>query len=366
MNPPTLPVYLGTSGAKAKGIFLSRFDPATGALTPPELVAETTSPSFLALHPRLPVLYAANEATNPSGKTSPRISAFAVDPATGKLALLNDQPSGGAIPCHLAVEATGRTLVVANYTGGSVAAFPLGPDGRLGPASSLIQHTGSSVHPGRQSAPHPHGIAFDPANRFAFIADLGLDKVMVYRLDAVRGALAANDPPSASTKPGTGPRHLAVHPSGRFAWAINELDSTIAGFALDAATGVLRETQGISTLPAGFTGTNYPAEIALHPNGRFLYGSNRGHDSLAIFSVEPSSGTLTLVGHASTQGKWPQHFAPDPSGKWFLVANQNSDSVVVFRVHGETGRLEPTGQAISVAAPTCVVFAPAPPSPARD
>ena len=366
LNPSSLLVYIGTSGAKAKGIFLSRLDPSTGALSPPELVAETPHPSFLVLHPRLPILYAANEVAAPGGKASPRISAFAVDSATGKLALLNDQPSGGAGPCHVVVDATGQTLAAANYTGGSIVSFPLGPDGRLGLASSLLQHAGASIHPQRQATPHPHGIAFDPANRFAFIADLGLDKVMVYRLDAARGVLAVNDPPSAPTRPAAGPRHLAVHPSGKFAWVINELDSTITGFSLDAATGALRETQVISTLPEGFTGANCPAEISLHPNGRFLYGSNRGHDSLVIFSVDSSSGALALVGHESTRGKWPRHFEIAPSGRHLLVANQNSDSVVVFRVNGETGRLDPTGHAITVTAPTCVVFAPAALPGARD
>ena len=352
-------VFIGTyTGAKSKGIYVSRFDPATGQLTAPELAAETQSPSFLALHPGGRFLYAVGEATNLGGNRGGAVSAFSLDAKTGRLAPLNHQSSGGAGPCHLAVDQTGKCLLTANYGSGSIAALPIGGDGRLGEPGSVIQHHGSSVNPQRQAGPHAHFITPDPGNRFALTCDLGLDQVLVYRLDPAKAALVANDPPFAAVKPGSGPRHLVFHRSGRFVFLINEMGSTITTFAYDSEKGVLKEVQTISTLPEGFAGKTSCAEVQVHPSGNFVYGSNRGHDSIAIFSVDRASGKLTSLGHQSTQGKTPRHFALDPSGRWLLAENQESGSVVVFRVDPKTGGLSATGQSVSVGSPVCAVFLP--------
>jgi 6-phosphogluconolactonase len=352
-------VFIGTyTGAKSKGIYVSRFDPATGRLTAPELAAETQSPSFLALHPGGRFLYAVGEATNLGGNRGGAVSAFSLDAKAGRLAPLNHQSSGGAGPCHLAVDQTGKCLLTANYGSGSIAALPIGADGSLGEPGSVIQHHGSSVNPQRQAGPHAHFITPDPGNRFALTCDLGLDQVLVYRLDPAKAALVANDPPFAAVKPGSGPRHLVFHPSGRFVFLINEMGSTITMFAYDSEKGALKEVQTISTLPEGFAGKSSCAEVQVHPSGDFVYGSNRGHDSIAVFSVDRASGKLTSVGYQSTQGKTPRHFALDPTGKWLLAENQESGSIVVFRVDPKTGGLSATGQSVSVGSPVCVVFLP--------
>lgn len=352
-----LRVYLGTyTRAQSKGIYLARLDLATGRLSSPSLVAEVQNPSFLAFHPSHKYLYAVGEMPTFEGKKTGAVSALAIDPQTGRLTLLNQQTSQGVGPCHVSVDATGRCALVANYGGGSVACLPIGADGRLSAATSAIQHHGSSINPKRQAAPHAHSINVDPANRFAFAADLGLDKVLVYRLDATAGTLAANDPPSVCVKPGAGPRHFAFHPSARYAYVINELDSTVTAFQYDAGRGALTVFQVISTLPAEFTGVNYPAEVQIHPSGRFLYGSNRGHDSIAMFALDQASGKLTFLGCEPTQGKHPRNFGIDPSGRYLLAANMDSDNVVVFRIDQQTGKLQPTGSSIELSTPTCVKF----------
>jgi 6-phosphogluconolactonase len=352
-------VFIGTyTGAKSKGIYVSRFDSATGRLTAPELVAETASPSFLALHPGGRFLYAVGETVNLGDKRTGAVSAFSLDVKTGKLALLNRQSSGGAGPCHLAVDATGKCLLVANYGSGSIAALPIQADGTLGEPGAVIQHQGSSVNPRRQAGPHAHFIIPDPANRFALTCDLGLDQVLVYRLDPAKAKLTANEPPFAAVKPGAGPRHLAFDPSGRFVFLINEMGSTLTAFAYDAQRGALKELHTVSTLPETFNGESTCAEVQVHPSGKFVYGSNRGHDSIAVFGFDSESGKLTCLEHQSTQGKTPRHFALDPSGRWLLAENQGSDSIVVFRVDPKTGRLSPTGQTVSVGAPVCAVFVP--------
>lgn len=357
--PGPLPVYIGTyTAGKSKGIYVSRFDPATGRLTPPELAVATPSPSFLALHPGGRFLYAANESASPGGKPMGGVSAFSRDAETGHLALLNSQSSGGAGPCHVVVDPTGKCLLVANYGSGSIAALAIQADGTLAEPGTVIQHEGSSVNPGRQAGPHAHFIIPDPADRFALACDLGLDQVLVYRLDAAKATLAANVPPFVAVKPGSGPRHLAFHPSGRYVFLINEMGSTLIAFAYDGRGGALKELQTISTLPEGFTGTKSCAEVQVHPSGKFVYGSNRGNDSIAVFGFDAASGKLTFLECQSTQGKTPRHFGLDPSGQWMLVENQDLDSVVVFRVDSKTGRLSPTGQTISVGAPVCAVFAP--------
>ena len=355
----TLLVYIGTyTGAKSKGIYRSHLNPATGQLTTPELAAETPSPSFLALHPSRRFLYAVAEMHNPDGKRIGALSAFSIDPATGHLTLLNRASSGGGGSCHLAVDPSGKCLLAADYGSGTIAALPIQATGQLGEPATVIQHQGSSVNPQRQAGPHAHYITPDPANRFALACDLGLDQVLVYRFDPAKASLTPNDPPFASVKPGSGPRHLAFHPSGRFVFLINELSSTLIAFAYDQKRGTLKELQTLSTLPPTFTNTSYCAEVQVHPSGKFVYGSNRGHDSIAVFAFDPKRGSLTCLEYPSTQGKTPRHFAIDPTGRWLLAENQGSDNIVVFRIDAKTGRLTPTGQTVSVGAPVCAVFVP--------
>jgi 6-phosphogluconolactonase len=351
-------VYFGTyTGAKSKGIYVSKLDTVTGKLSAAELAVETKSPSFLAVHPDGRFLYAVGEATALEGQRSGGVSAFALDQRTGKLSLLNQQSSGGLGPCHLDVDRTGRCLLVANYGSGSIASLAIRKDGSLGEPASMIQHTGSSVNPQRQAGPHAHFITPDPANRFALCCDLGLDRVLVYRLDAKRATLAPNEPPFATVKAGAGPRHLAFRPDGKFAFVVNEIASTLTVFAYGAKCGALREVETVSTLSPGIVVTNNScAEVQMHPNGRFVYASNRGHDSIAVFAVDAKSGRLTLVEVAPTLGQTPRHFAPDPSGQWLLAENQASDSVVVFRVAPASGKLLATGERIEVPSPVCAVF----------
>lgn len=352
-------VYFGTyTGAKSKGIYRSHFDSITGKLSEPELAAETRNPSFLAVHPSGKVLYAVGEVNDAQGKSGGAVNAFSLDAKTGKLMPINQQISGGTGPCHVSVDATGKCVLVANYGSGSVAAFPISADASLGEATTTIQHMGSSVNPQRQAGPHAHVIVPSPDNRFALTADLGLDKVLAYQLDAAAAKLATNNPPFATVASGAGPRHLAFSTDGRFVYVINEMKLTVTAFAYDVKTAAMTEIQTISTLPAGYSSTDKDscAEIAVHPGGTFLYGSNRGHNSIAVFAVDVKSGKLTLVQNESTQGKTPRHFAIDPSGKWLLAENQSSDSVVVFGIDAATGKLKPTGQTLSVGSPVCAVF----------
>ncbi len=350
-------VYVGTGAQKeSKGIYAYRFDAATGQLTSLGRVAECDNPSFLAAGPDRRFLYAVNETSHYSGRSSGAVSAFAINPATGMLTLLNEVPSGGAGPTHIVVDKTGRDVLVANYFGGSLAVFPILKDGRLGEASAFVQHHGSSVNPQRQEGPHAHSIYTSPDNRFAISADLGLDKVLVYRFDAVKGTLTPNDPPFAKVNPGAGPRHFAFHPSGKFGYVINEMGSTVTVFSYEPASGTLHELQTISTLPPDFKGENYPAEVEVHRSGKFLYGSNRGYDSIAVFAIDARKGTLTPVEYVPTGGKSPRNFAIDPTGSYLFAANSGSDNIRVFRIDPNNGRLTPTGQVLEVPAPLCVAF----------
>lgn len=352
-------VYVGTyTKKKSKGIYLFRLDPTSGSLTPRGLAAETTNPSFLALHPNCRYLYAVSEISDFGGKKSGGVSSFSIDDTTGYLTRLNQQPSGGVGPCYVTVDPAGRNVLVANYSSGSVAALPVDDDGKLREPSATIQHTGSSIDPKRQTKPHAHSINLDPSGRIALAVDLGIDKVMLYRLDSDSGTLTPHDPESASIKPGGGARHLAFHPNGRFAYVNHEMGDAVTAFAWDADLGTLTPLGTVSTLPAGFTGDSTTAEVLVHPSGRFLYVSNRGHDSLAIFRIDPESGTLTPIGHEPTQGKTPRGFAIDPTGRYLIVANQESDNLVVFRIDAETGKLEATGPPHSVGTPVCVRFMP--------
>ena len=356
----TLRVYVGTyTGPKSKGIYLLRMDLATGALTPPEAVAEAVNPTFLAVHPSRRFLYAVGEVGNFGGRKSGAVSALAIAADSGKLTLLNQQPSGGTGPCYLTVDNGGKNVLVANYGSGSVCVLPVGDDGRLAEPSQVIQHTGSGPNLKRQAGPHAHSINLDPAGRFAFAADLGLDKILVYGFDAAKGKLAPNDPPAASVAAGAGPRHFAFHPTGRFAYVINEMASTVTAFSYGADRGILSEVQTVSTLPGGFSGSSTTAEVRVHPSGKFLYGSNRGHDSIAIFAIEAETGKLTPAGHQPTQGRTPRNFAIDPGGMYLVAANQGSDSLVVFRIDPKTGGLAPTGVTAEVPSPVCVKFVPA-------
>ena len=295
------------------------------------MAGETISPGFLAVHPNGRFLYAVNEVGEVDGKKGGAVRAFALDSVTGKLTLMNWELSKGINPCYLTTDKMGKTILVANY-GGTAAAFPIRPDGRLSEASSVVEHTGSSTNPARQEGPHPHGIYLDPANKFVVVPDLGQDKVLVYRFDSARETLVANNPPSVSLKPGAGPRHFAFHPQARYAYVINELNSTITAFSYDSTKGILSEIQTLSTLPSDFKGENTTAEIAVHPSGKFLYGSNRGHDTIAVFQIDDGKGTLTPVQYQSTLGKTPRNFGIDPTGKFLLAANQDSNTLVVFKI----------------------------------
>jgi 6-phosphogluconolactonase len=354
-------VYFGTYTRKdSKGIYAYRFQPGTGKLTSVGLVGETENPSFLAIHPNHRFLYAVNEISNYQGESAGSVSAFSIDAKTGSLALLNRVSTHGATAAHLVVDKTGNSLLVANYGNGvSVAAFPVKEDGSLGEASAMVRHTGSSIGP-RQKGPHAHSVNLSPDNRFVLVPDLGLDQVLVYRLDPAKAALTPADPPFATVTKGSGPRHFAFHPNGRFGYVLSEMGSLVTVFAYDGAGGTMKELQTVSTLPKDFTGTNNSAEIFVHPNGRFLYASNRGHDSIAAFAIDPRKGTLMTIDQFSTKGKTPRGFAIDPTGAYLLAANQDTDNAVLFRIDQKSGRLTPTKDDLKIPMPVCVIFLPAP------
>jgi 6-phosphogluconolactonase (cycloisomerase 2 family) len=350
-------VYFGTyTKGKSKGIYRSLFDVVTGKLGEPELCAETSNPSFLGIHPNHKFLYAVGELADQHGGA---VNSFAIEPS-GKLTLLNQQSSVGAGPCYVGVDKAGKNALVANYSGGSVAVLPIHSDGKLGKASAFVQHAGSSVNPKRQQGPHAHSIFLDADNRFAFAPDLGLDKVMIYQFDAAQGTLTPNNPAFGTVAPGSGPRHFAFHPNGKFAYVINEMLCTVTAFHYDAMRGALNEVQTITTLPPDETvRPGYStAEILVHPNGKFLYGSNRGHDTIAVYAIDIRTGKLTPVQHAPTLGKMPRNFNLDPTGRWLIAGHNNSDFVFVFRVDPVTGQLTPTGQSIELSMTVCVKFMP--------
>jgi len=358
-------VYVGTyTGPKSKGIYLFRLQtqglevPQNITLVPLGLAAETPSPSFLALDTTRGLLFAVNELNTFEGKPTGAVSAFSIDAASGALTLLNQRPSMGTGPCHLVLDRARRNLLVANYGSGSVAVLPVGSDGRLGAATDVVQHAGRSINPDRQTGPHAHCVTLDAANRFAFVCDLGLDKVMTYRFDPAQGKLHPGEPAFTPIKAGAGPRHMVFRPDGRFAFVVNELNSTITAFRYDSSAGVLTELQTVSTLPEHFTGANSGAEIAVHPSGRFVYVSNRGHNSVVLFSVDPQKGTLTYVEEQGTGGRTPSHFGIDPSAQHLAIGNQGSDTALVCRIDAGNGRLKPSGVFATVPAPACIVFLP--------
>jgi len=350
-------VFVGTYTTKtqSKGIYEYEFDADTGKLTPKGLAAETRDPSWVAVHPSGKFLYAANEA----GKVS-SVSAFSIDKKSGKLTLLNQMPALGEDPCYISLDRTGKYVFVANYTSGNIVVFPIDTDGRLGAATANVRDEGKlGPNKERQDGPHAHWIETSPDNRFAFVADLGLDAILSYRFDASKGSLTPNKPfflrPLTA---GAGPRHATFSPGGGHFYVLSEIDSTVTAFAYAPDHGVFGYLGGVPMLPAGFEGRNDAAEIVIHPNGKSLYASNRGHDSIAVFAIEPSKGTLTFVAHVPTGGKEPRHFAIDPSGKYLLAENQMSNNIVVFKIDPATGGLTPTGQAVEVPSPVNMAFLP--------
>ena len=352
------PAYLAYFGSytrgDSEGIQVYRFDAGSGKMTPLGLAAKITNPSFVAIHPNHRYLYAVTEA----GQGKGAVSAFEIDKESGKLKPLNQVSSQGAGPCHLNVDATGKMLAVANYGGGSTSSFPINEDGSLGEAASVMKHEGSSIDEKRQKKPYGHSVNFSPDNRFLITADLGADKLFIHKINPETATLEPNDPPSVSVKAGGGPRHFTFHPSGRYAYVINEMGNTITAFNYDAQRGALEEMQMISTLPAGYAQVTHTAEIRVHPSGKFIYGSNRGHDSIAVFAVDESTGKLTLIEIVPTGGETPRNFNIDPTGKYLLAENQSSDSVVVFKIDQITGQLTPTGDVIATPAPVCLRFVP--------
>ena len=345
-------VYIGTyTGPKSQGIYVCRLDPATGSLSKPELAAEMINPSWVTIHPNGRFLYAAGE-SGPYKGGGGAVSAFSIG-KDGKLTALNSQEPNGKGPCHLAIDQTGRTILVSNYGDGSMSSLLVADDGTLSPSTWVDRYPTL----GEKQKPHAHHSAFDPTNRFAVTCDAGLDRIVVYRFDAATGSLSANDPPFASTTAETHPRHLTFSLDGRFCYDIDEKSMSVTAFRFNGKSGVLSQIQAISTLPADFSGkAGSTAELILHPSGKFLYGSNRGPDNIVGYSVDQKTGKLTLIGHTSTLGKTCRSFGIDPSGQWMIVGNQNSDTMVQFKINQSTSELTPTGTTFDLGAPVCFQF----------
>jgi|WetSurMetagenome_2_1015567.scaffolds.fasta_scaffold08395_3 6-phosphogluconolactonase len=355
----TEPIRFGTGKilqGKGEGIYIYRMDQATGALELIDTLTGIPNPSYLAFDPRQRFLYAVNELKSYDGKPTGTVSALAVESKTGKLAFLNKRLTHGTDPCHVLIDRRSRFVFVSNFMSGSVCVLPVREDGSLGEACDFLQHQGSGIDPARQAGPHAHSATLDAANRFTFVPDLGLDKLLVYRLDPKRGMLEPNAVPWFKVKPGAGPRHLAFHPKGGVAYLINELDSTVTVLSYDGRTGTFQELHVITTLPEDFRRQNTCADVQVAPSGRFVYGSNRGHDSIVIYRVEPRTGRLAQVGYEPTQGRTPRSFGIDPTGRFLLAANQDTDTIVAFRIHPRTGALQPTGHVTQVPTPVCVKF----------
>ncbi len=352
---PRILCYIGTyTHTTSEGIYLYEVDLATGALNLVNVSPAGDHPSYLAFHPNGRYLYAVNETEVYEGKASGAVSSYAINPQTGALTFLNRQASGGASPCYVSVDATGQIVLVANYHGGSIAAFPVQADGQLLPASEFIQFRATEEEAGRKKVPHGHCILPDATNRFVLACDAGLDRLMIYRLDPAHGRLIPNEQPRLQLREGAAPRHITFHANRQYLYAIGESSSTLFVFAWDETRGTLAEIQAISTLPEGFSGQSYCADVHIHPSGRFLYGSNRGHDSIVTYALDEATGKLTLVGHESTQGQIPRNFALDPTGQYLFAANQRSDTIVSYRVDQQTGKLEPTGHVLRLPIPVCL------------
>jgi 6-phosphogluconolactonase len=355
----TEPIRFGTGQVlegKGEGIYAYRLDPSSGAMELSAVNTGITNPSYLAFDPSRRFLYAVNELKTYEGRPTGTISAFAVDSTTGKLAFINKQLTHGTDPCHVVLDGKGKHAFVANFMSGSICVLPVRGDGGLEPASDFVQHVGSGIDPNRQKGPHAHSVTLDAANRYAFVPDLGFDKLMVYRFDGKRGLIEPNRAAWIKMKPGAGPRHVAMHPAGRFAYLVNELDSTIAALAYDGRTGAFGYIDCVPTLPNDFSGASTCADIQVSPSGRFVYASNRGHDSIVVYRVEGRTGRLSYVEHQSTGGKTPRSFGIDASGAFLLAANQDSDTVASYRIDARSGRLQPTGHVMHVPTPVCVKF----------
>jgi len=354
--------YVGTYTTKtnSKGIYAFRFDAEKGQLTAIGVAAEATDPSFLVLHPNGKYLYAVNEVGNFNGGTTGGLSAFSIDAQSGTLKLLNQVPTRGAGPCYVSLDKNSAFALVANYDSGNSASFPVHEDGSLGTASGFVQHSGAGPNKERQEGPHAHWIGTSPDNRFALVADLGLDQVIIYGFDSSQGTFMPSLTGFAKVKPGAGPRHIAFAPNGKFVYLLSEMESSVTAFAYQAKTGTLKNLQTISGLPPDYSGRKEAAEIAVHPSGKFLYTSNRGPDSIAIFAMDQAKGTLKSLGQVLTGGKTPRHFAIDPTGAYLLAENQESNNIVVFHIDAATGSLTPTGQTVDVPSPVCLTFLPAP------
>jgi 6-phosphogluconolactonase len=345
-------VFIGSGRANIEAF---RFDLESGALTHIGQAARIAHPSYFTIAPNHQFLYSITEGHKAADSS---VSAFAIDPASGKLTLINSQPARGAGPCYIEVDSSGKDALIANYASGSMAVLPIDASGALKPISAFVQDEGSSVNHDRQEGPHAHCIVTDPSDQYAFVCDLGLDKVLSFKFDSVQSSLRPNDPPFVATKPGVGPRHIVFHPNGRWAYVSDEMGSAIATYSYDGATGTLREIQSESTLPKDFSGNNTGAELAVHPNGKFVFFSNRGDDSIVVFACDPDTGRLSFVERNSTDGKVPRQFEIDPTGAYLLAANQNSNTVVVFRIDKETGHLQRVGDAVSSDNPMCIKFMP--------
>jgi 6-phosphogluconolactonase len=355
MKNPML--YVGTYtrqyATQPAGIYQYELDMATGALHLLSSIDGGENPSYLTFDLQRRFLYAVNETMQWNDQPGGAVSALAIDAQTGRLTRLNQQASLGGLPCYISVDAERHYAYIANYMSGNVCIYPIEADGRLSAASDMIQHQGSSANPSRQKGPHAHSIVIDPTNRFALVPDLGIDKVMIYQIDDARGKLVKHS--EAKVQPGAGPRHLTFHPNGRFAYLINEVNNTLTTFAYDAA-GELHELQTLPTLPPDFTGESTAADIHVTPSGKFVYGTNRGHDSLVMYAIDAQKGTLSLVGHVSTGGRTPRNFAIDPSGAYLLAANQDSNNIVTFRIDAESGKLQANGQVAEAPSPVCIRF----------
>ncbi len=350
-------VFVGSyASAEHEALYVYRFDPANGSLHKLSAFTGLPNPTFLALHPNGRFLYSIGETGNYQGKREGCVAAFALDSSAGTLKLLNQQSTGGPGPCHLSVDASGRCAVAANYSGGSVCALPIGEDGMLKPAVGFHQHQGKGPNARRQEGPHAHSANLSPDQRFVFVCDLGIDKVVAYALDAARSTLTPHPAGDLGLAPGAGPRHMTFHPSRRYAYVINELGNTVDACVYDEPTGTLRIQQTVPTLPHGYGDESTTADVHVSADGRFLYGSNRGHDSLAMYAIDPASGLLAPLGHESTRGRTPRNFGLDPSGSWLLAANQATNNIIAFRRNQETGRLTPAGPVTEVPRPVCVKF----------
>jgi 6-phosphogluconolactonase len=352
------PILFGTGQVlQGKGIYLFHLNAEQGALEPLAIKEGVRNSSYLAFDPARKFLYCVNEFKEYEGKASGAVSAFHINPETGALTHLNTKASHGTDPCHLIVDKTSRNVLVANFASGSVCVLPIDADGSLKEASCVIQHDCSGVDPKRQAGPHAHAVELSADNRYAFVPELGGDMVMIYRFDAAAGKLTPNkNQPFVKVAPGAGPRQLVMHPNGKLAFLIKELNSTMTSYRYDPEEGTLAEVQTLSTLPGDFKGHSTCAEVQIHPNGTFLYGSNRGHDSIVIYAVDPEAGTLSVVGHESTRGKTPRNFAVSPNGEFLAAANQDSNNVVMFRIDPETGKLTPSGNVVEAGTPICVRF----------